>query len=276
MAVRADMIDIEDLDQRVFVPAARDELRHLAQTLNAMLDRIKDGVAAKERLIADTSHELRGPLAAMRAELDVSLRHDDLDPQARALLESQREEVARLARIVDNLLTLARIDEGHLALMQSPNDVLALAQRAVRAHCATADRAGVALLASGERVEVSCDPDRIGQVLGNLLDNAVRVSPPGETVDVRVTREGEEARIEVSDRGPGVPAPERERIFERFARLDAARSRDAGAGLGLAICREVVAAHGGRLELAEPDGTGSTFVVTLPTAGPLTAPVSSH
>lgn len=265
MTTRAAAIGIKELDQRVSVPPAKDELAHLAETFNAMLDRLESGVAARERLIADASHELRAPLAAMRAELDVSLRHDEMGDDARALLQSLREEATRMARIVENLLTLARVDDGQLDLLRTPQDLTEVARRAVETYGATAQAAGVRLEVSGESVRAPADPDRLAQVIGNLLDNAIRVSPRGATVRVGVSRQDGSAQIAVHDDGPGIPAEHRDRIFERFARLDPARGRAGGAGLGLAISREIVMAHGGALSLAPETNGGATFTITLPT-----------
>ncbi len=264
MTLRAGAIDIGMLDQRVWVPPARDELNRLAQTFNAMLDRLQRGVAAREQLIADASHELRAPLAAMRAELDVSLRHDDLAPEARAVLGSLQQEAARMGRVVDNLLTLARIDDGRLELLLAPADLRELAERTVRTHTAAAAAADVALSVTGDAQPLTCDADRIEQVIANLLDNAIRASPPGRTVRLTLTRDDTHAQLAISDDGPGIPAEHRERIFERFARVDTSRGRDGGAGLGLAISREIMQAHGGTLTLTAGDVAGSTFTMALP------------
>jgi heavy metal sensor kinase len=264
MTTRAAAIGIRALDQRVPVPVAADELAHLAETFNAMLDRLESGVAARERLVADASHELRAPLAAMRAELDVSLRHDELSDDARALLHSLREEATRMARIVDNLLTLARVDDGQLHLLRSPQDLTEIARRAADTYAATAEAAGVDLRVLGDPVPVVVDPDRLAQVIGNLLDNAIRVSRRGATVCMEVSHNGGTARLFVRDEGPGVPEDERDRIFERFARLDPARGRAGGAGLGLAISREIIAGHGGALTLEPATDSVTTFIIELP------------
>jgi heavy metal sensor kinase len=266
MTTRADAIDIGDLSQRIAVPEADDELAHLARTLNAMLERLEGGVAARERLIADASHELRAPLAAMRSEIEVSLRHDALEPGARAVLESTREEVVRMGRIVDDLLTLARADGGRLDLLVERLDLRAVADSAGRRAVGAAG-APVEIRVEGEPAMVRGDRDRLEQVVGNLLDNAVRVAPRGTRVDVRAWRHDGEAGITVSDEGPGVPPEARERIFERFSREDPARGRSGGAGLGLAICREIVLAHGGRIWVAGGTPRGSAFSFALPEAG---------
>jgi heavy metal sensor kinase len=265
MTARADRIGIDDLSERIAVPRVQDEVGHLARTLNAMLDRLERGVEARQRLVADASHELRAPLAAMRSELEVSLRHDELSNQARAVLSSARDEVVRMGRIVDNLLTLAQVDEGRLELLTGRQDLRTLADRAARGHRAAAAEAGIDVVVEGENVVAEADGDRIDQVIGNLIDNAVRFTPSGGRVRVLVWGDTIEAGIIVSDDGPGVPEEARERIFERFAREDPARGRSGGAGLGLAICKEIVRAHRGRIWVEGNDTGGSAFVVALPT-----------
>jgi two-component system OmpR family sensor kinase len=264
MTTYAERIDIADLSQRVAVPRARDELSHLALTLNSMLDRLQRGVEARESLIADTSHELRAPLAAMRSELDVSLRLDRLGDQARTVLESARDEVVRMSRIVDNLLTLARIDEGRLELLPAPLDLHEAASSVAKMHRSAAGAACVRLVLEGERLPVRGDCDRLEQVIGNLLDNAIRAAAPAGTVTLTTWRNRTEGGVAVSDTGSGVPAEARERIFERFSREDPARGPEGGAGLGLAICRDIVRAHDGRIWVEDNAPHGSTFLVALP------------
>ena len=267
MTTRAEQIGISDIpNQRLTIPRVRDEVSHLARTLNAMFDRLQEGVEARERLIADASHELRAPLAAMRSELDVSLGDDELASEARAVLLSARIEVVRLSSIVENLLTLARVDGGRLELLLEPYELGEVVAQAIRVHGQAAQAAGVELRVTGESCTVACDRERARQVVSNLLDNAIRYAPSGSVVLVKLWQSGGEAGVVVTDQGPGIPVPERERIFERFARRDRARSRDAGAGLGLAISREIVRAHGGRIWVGDHAGSGSggTFVVALP------------
>ncbi len=266
ITTRADEIGIDDLSQRIAAPRVQDEVGHLASTLNAMLGRLDEGVQARERLVADASHELRAPLAAMRSELEVSLRQDELSERARQVLTSARDEVVRMARIVANLLTLARLDDGRLELLVNPQDLTKLAEESVLAHHSAALAAGVEVVVEGESAELEADGERIGQVLSNLIDNAIRFAPPGSQVRVSVWHNKAEAGVTVSDVGPGLPAEARERVFERFSREDPARGRAAGAGLGLAIAREVVRSHQGRIYVTSPEGGGSAFVVSLPIA----------
>ncbi len=264
MTTRADQIGIDDLSQRIAEPRVQDEVGHLAGTLNAMLDRLEAGVQTRERLVADASHELRAPLAAMRSELEVSLRQDELPDSFRRVLASARDEVVRMGRVVDNLLTLARLDGGRLELLVARHDLRQLVDASARAHRAAAASAGVTVTVGGEPVELDVDDERIGQVLGNLIDNAIRFAPPGGEVEISMWHNGSEAGVTVSDDGPGVPEEARERVFERFSREDPARGRGAGAGLGLAIAREIVRSHDGRIYVTAREGGGSAFVVALP------------
>ena len=267
MTRRAERIGIGDLSERIPSAPIDDELGHLARTLNAMLGRIQGGVEARERLVADASHELRAPLAAMRAELDVSLRLDQLDHEARETLSSVREETVSMSQVVDNLLLLARSDEGHLELLLEEVDLRDLVDVAARSRRGAAEAAGVFIETDGAGVTLEVDRLRLLQVAGNLIDNAIRFSPRGGTVRISVWRATSEAGLRVADAGPGVPIDARERIFERFNRQDPARERGGGAGLGLAISREIVHAHAGRINVEDAEPTGSVFIVTLP-AGP--------
>jgi signal transduction histidine kinase len=269
MTTRAEAIGIDDLAQRVAVPRVNDELAHLARTLNAMLDRLQDGVRARERLIADASHELRAPLAAMRAELDVTLAQERLDAPARAALQFARDDAVRLTRIVDNLLTLARVDEGRLELLIGPHDLTDLAERAARAQSAAAGERRIDIEVAGDDVVADVDRDRFEQVLINLLDNAVRHSPDGGRVRMAIARGDAETRITVADEGPGIPPDAHERVFERFSRQDPARPRG-GAGLGLAISREIVHAHDGRIWI-DGGGPGTAIHIALPVRAATTA-----
>jgi heavy metal sensor kinase len=263
MTTRAEAIRIDDLS-RIAVPSVNDELAHLARTLNAMFDRLRDGVQARERLIADASHELRAPLAAMRAELDVTLAHERLEAPAREALQLARDDAIRLSRIVDNLLTLASVDQGRLELLIAPHDLTELAERAVRAQRATARARGIRLVITGQQLVADVDGDRLAQVLTNLLDNAIRHSPDSGHVHIAISRDGPDAHIAVTDHGPGIPPDARERVFERFSRQDPARRRG-GAGLGLAICREIVHAHHGRIRIDAHPPPGTTIHITVPT-----------
>jgi heavy metal sensor kinase len=264
MTREADTIGIEHLDERIDVPTASDEIRRLAVTLNAMLDRLERGVEDKRRFAADASHELRTPLAVMRSELDVSLRDADLPATARETLESAQEEVERMREIVENLLTLARADDGSLELLRSDVDLTEVVSAVTGDASALARPKDVTLAADGESVSVRADRARIEQVVTNLVGNAIRFSPSHGQVRVSTWSRDDGAGCTVTDDGPGVSPELAGRVFDRFVRGDAARPSDGGSGLGLAICREIVAAHGGRIWVDVRPGAGASFSFWLP------------
>ena len=268
MTSKAGEIGIDRLHERIELPRAQDEIGQLAVTLNAMLDRLERGVEEKHRLVTDASHELRTPLAAMRAELDVNLMDDALPPDAREVLESTREEVDRMSRIVGNLLTLARVDEGRLELLTTQVDLTDAIEAAVEPLRPLAAAKGLRLEVDAEHHEANADPQRLHQALTNFIENAIKFSNTGGAVSVSAWKRNGEVGVTVKDAGPGIPADARARVFDRFYRADPARGRDgSGSGLGLSICREVADAHGGRVWVESEEGKGSAFSLALPTDG---------
>jgi heavy metal sensor kinase len=264
MTARAAAIDLDRIEDRLVVPPTGDEVAQLATTLNAMLDRIARGVEEQHRLVADASHELRTPLAAMRAEIDVSLRADDLAPAARRVLESAREEVDRMARTVDDLLVLASLDEGRLALLVEPLDLHDVVSRAAASLRSLAGTRAVSLAVDGPAAPAIGDADRLGHAVRNLIENAIKFSPEGGEVAATTWAADGEVGVRVRDQGPGIAPELRERIFDRFFRADPSRTRaTGGGGLGLAICREIVLAHGGRVWVEGADPSGSAFSLAL-------------
>jgi heavy metal sensor kinase len=266
---QAGAIGVEQLHERVPVPPTTDEIAGLATTINAMLERIEHGVREKRRFLADASHELRTPLAVMRSEIEVSLRGGDIEPAARDVLASNAEEVERMSRIVDDLLTLARIDEGRLELAPSRVDLGAVAADVVAGLRPLAAAQGIPVTVSGGEVgaQVDADPERLRRAVRNLVENAVKYTGAGGRVGVEVWRRKGEAGLTVTDTGPGIPEALLERIFDRFVRADVARSRSTGgSGLGLSITREIVEAHGGRVWAESTPGEGSAFSMGFPRA----------
>ena len=242
----------EDLARRVPVPGTHDEVARLARTTNETLAALETSVERQRRFVADASHELRSPIASLRTQLEVGAAHPELLD-----LDGAVEDTVRLQRLAADLLLLARLDAG-----ERPAD--ARCDLAVLAAEEAARRAGVTVGARGA-AEVAGSRAQLGRVLANLLDNARRHARSAVTVDVR--REGEWAVVEVADDGDGVPEGDRERIFERFVRLDDARSRDdGGAGLGLAIARDVAVRHGGTLTVRDAPTGGALFELRLPLA----------
>ena len=263
---RVDAISGARLDRRVPEPAQPEEIARLARTMNAMLARLQASADEQRRFVADASHELRSPLARMRAELEVDAAHPESADRAATAASALAETVA-LQRLVDDLLLLARGDAGALPLGESPLDL----DEVVAAPVARARTAGVAVDDGGVRpVQVRGDRGQLERLVDNLLANAVRHARSRVVVTLAEQPPGT-AVLTVVDDGPGIPPAERDRVFERFTRLDEARAADAGgAGLGLAIARDVAERHGGSLRLAEPDAgsPGARFVVTLPALPP--------
>ncbi|MEU1819382.1 HAMP domain-containing sensor histidine kinase [Streptomyces roseifaciens] len=274
-AIRARMAEIttsHDLSRRVPEPASRDEVARLAATTNQTLAALETSVERQRRFVADASHELRNPIASLRAQLEVAHAHPEL-------LESEGllEEVTRLQTLAADLLLLARLDAGESAegAEGAERGAVDLA-RLVRAELvqrAATDRITPDVQITGEGHGVSGNASQLTRVLGNLLDNAQRHA--SSCVSVSLIREDDLVVLTVGDDGAGVPPAERDRIFERFVRLDDARSRDeGGAGLGLAIVRDVVQRHGGRISVGRAPEGGALFEVRLPlaNAGSGTAP----
>ncbi|MBB6419624.1 cell wall metabolism sensor histidine kinase WalK [Streptomyces sp. AK010] len=239
----------EDLARRVPEPDTHDEIARLASTTNETLAALETSVERQRRFVADASHELRSPIASLRTQLEVAAAHPELLDLAGAL-----EDTVRLQRLAADLLLLARLDAGE-RLGDARVDLAGLAREAAEG------RTGVTV--DAEPVEVAGSRGQLGRVLANLLDNAQRHARSAVTVNVR--REGDRAVVGVADDGDGVPEDDRERIFERFVRLDAARSRDdGGAGLGLAIARDVAVRHGGTLTAGRGPAGGALFELRLP------------
>ena len=266
---QANRIGIDRLEERIPLPRVSDEIGQLAATLNAMLDRLDRGVKEQHRLIADASHELRTPLAVMRSELDVALLEGELPTRARDVLASAREEVDRMTGIVENLLTLARVDEGKLELLRRETDLGELATEVACSLGVMSESRGVRVVLDTVPASLMGDRERLRQVVSNLVHNAIKHSPAGGEVRVRVWQDNENVGLEVSDAGPGIPEAARPHVFDRFYRVDASRSRaGGGSGLGLAIAREIVEAHGGRIWVQCPTGGGTSFFFTVPTQVP--------
>ncbi len=247
------------------------ELGRTASAFDAMLDELESSEAAARtseqrtrRFVADAAHELRTPLAGVQAVAEAAIAPGLAVEERERLHLLLLRESRRAGRLVDDLLVLARLDAG-LELRREPVDLRELASaEAERVRLLAPDREIEVGAADGEPVTVAGDAARLGQVLANLLDNAVRYAGAGGRIAVGVSGSDEVATVLVTDSGPGVPPADRERIFDRLVRLDEARG-DGGAGLGLAIARGIARAHGGELRCVQPpDGRGAAFALTLP------------
>ena len=256
MRARADEIRAERLAQRLPVPDADDEVRRLAETLNAMLDRLEQGFERERSFVADASHELRAPLARLRAELELALRPGRSPDELRAAVASADEEARRLSRLSDDLLVVARADQGRLPVRPEPlaaDELLGT----------VAGRFGLSAGVAAQHLSLLGDRLRLEQALGNLVDNALRHG--GGDVELHAVREGDRIVLHVLDRGPGLPPSLGGEAFARFTRGDSAREGD-GAGLGLAIVAAIAAAHGGRAGIDARPGGGADAWIEIPAA----------
>jgi heavy metal sensor kinase len=258
------------LDRRLPVENAGDELGRMAQTINAMIARLEQSFAEVRRFTADASHELRTPLTAIRTEAEVALARPLSEDDARQLVGSILEECGRLTRLTEQLLALAREDAGAARAAPEPVDLAALLRDVADVMRPLAEARGLRLVdeTDGE-VRAAGDPARLRQVFFNALDNAIKYTPAGGSVTVRTDRRGAEAVVTVADTGEGIAPEHLPRVFDRFYRVDKARSREqGGTGLGLSIAKGIVESHGGRIELDSSPGRGTTCTVTLPGDGP--------
>ena len=267
LAGEAKRITAERLHERLTVPNQRDEIGRLAAVINDTYARLESSFEQLRRFTSDASHELRTPLSVIRGIGEMGLRQTCTPAEYQDALSSMLEEVDRLTRLVDTLLRLSRADAGTSRLSRVVTDLGELARQVAASLAVLAEERRQRLnVEAAETVRVSCDPLVVREAVANLIDNAIKYSPSGSAVAIRVGRNANHATIAVADEGPGVTAEHRERIFDRFYRIDEARSRDSGgAGLGLAIAKWAVEAHGGCISL-ETSERGSTFQINLPFA----------
>jgi len=261
----AQTISAHDLSRRLNLDLPDDELGRLARTFDGMIARLDEAFRRQRRFTADASHELRTPLTVIKGDLSLALARPRDAQYYRQVLVEVDEEVDRMNRLVERLLTLARADAEGLPLHRQPvNLSLLLAEIVEQAH-PLAQAKGLELTAQiASDLTAEVDPDAITEVVFNLLDNAIKYTPAGR-VRLSAHLEGDGIRIAVSDSGPGISAEHLPHLFEPFYRVDRARSRElGGVGLGLTIARELVRAHGGDITVHSVPGEGSTFTVRLP------------
>lgn len=266
IAAKAERIGSHNLSERLPVANTGDELERLSVALNRMIQRLEEAFQHSRRFMADASHELRTPLTVLRGELETFVQEPGLAPEMRERLGSALEEVERLVNIVEGLFAISRLDAGEAQAESVKFDLGKLA-------ASTTDQ--MSLLGEDKNIKITCaaangvwvegDRARMKQVVVNLLDNAIKYTAPGGAVGLRVgTRDGK-AILEITDNGMGIPKESLPRVFERFYRVDEARSRElGGAGLGLSIVKSICAAHHGQVEAISTPGQGSVFRVELP------------
>lgn len=257
-------LDPGNLSERLPQTGARDELDELAGTINGLLDRLAADHAQVIRFTADASHELRSPLGAMRAAVEVALGKPREPEEYREVLTSLGEQCERLTALVNGLLLLARADAGEVEMSRGSVDLSALAADVAEMYEPVAEERGVTFRWNGSTpVPVLGDAARLRQLVTNLVDNAMKFTAPGGSVLLQVEKAGLAARLTVRDTGVGIAEEHLAHIFERFYQANPARS-SAGTGLGLSICRWIAKAHGGTIEATSDEGKGTTFVVVLP------------
>ena len=270
MAERARRIGVENLGGRLPVVNAHDELGRLAGTFNEVLGRLESSFAQQRQFMADASHELRTPVATARTAVSVALQvpHRTEDDY-RETLQIIEQQTGRLARMVDDMFTLARADAGNYPVQRGPMYLDELVEEVARAARVIADRKGVSIdVMVDEEASWTGDEELIRRMLVNLLDNSIRYAPPDSSVAIALQRPGDHYDITVTDRGPGIPLEAQPHIFERFYRSETARGRapadSGGAGLGLAIARWIARLHSGDVTLVASSAAGTVFRIRLP------------
>jgi heavy metal sensor kinase len=265
MSNQAKRISATNLQERLQVNNPKDELGQLAQVFNELLSRLQHSFENMREFMADASHELRTPLAIIRGEADVVLSKDREDGEYKESLAIIQDEAKRLSRIVDDMLALARADAGQHSLKVQEFYLNDLVEEVCRSMQVLATRKQVSLNLQPTADLTFCgDEDMIRRLILNLLDNAVKYTPSGGSITVKIERNASVVTITISDTGVGIPAEAMPHVFERFYRVDKARSRsDGGSGLGLAIAKWVAEAHNGSIEVVSQPGQGSTFRVML-------------
>ena len=270
LSQKAAAITQHNLTERLPVVHTGDELERLSLSLNLMITRLEDAINSSKQFVADASHELRTPLAVLRGEIENLAQDAELKSHTRETLGSALEEVDRLADIVEGLLALSRLDTGEA---QSERVRFDLAELVVT----TADQ--MSLLAEDKRITVvydsamsvviEGDQPKLKQVIVNLLDNAIKYTPDGGRIKLKIAQEGGVALLDVTDDGVGIPPEALPHVFKRFFRVDGSRSRDrGGAGLGLSIVKSICDAHGARVEVSSTPGKGSCFHLEIPLVSP--------
>ncbi len=259
-------IGAENLSERLVVNGPKDEIGRLVETFNEMISRLEVSFNKIKQFTSDASHELRTPLTILKGETEIALKTEDTVEGLKEVLASNLEEVNRMSRIVNDLLMLSRIDRGaERFVMEEVNLEDIVTEKFEQARTLARDKGIEVTLANSTRVAVRGDPVKLRQLILNLLDNAIKYTPEGGMVTISLDKANGNAVLVVSDTGIGINKDALPHIFDRFYRVDKARSRDlGGSGLGLSICKAIVTAHNGDIEVTSRQGKGTTFTVTIP------------
>ncbi|RPI54496.1 MAG: sensor histidine kinase [Acidobacteria bacterium] len=255
-----------DLNARIAVESTESELEQVASTLNEAFDRLRLAVEQERRFMADASHELRTPISVLRAETEWALDRERSPQQYKDALAVCRRAAHRMQDIAERLLTLVRVETASDAQELTPVPMRSLVDDVVTWLAPMAQERGVRLSVTGDPFIVSGDAEQLREALNNVITNAILYNKPGGSVAISTRQTGNVARIEIVDTGIGIPPEAVSRVFERFFRVDKARSREVGgSGLGLSIARTIFVAHGGDITCTSEPGVGSAFVISLPT-----------
>jgi heavy metal sensor kinase len=259
-------ISAERLNRRLPIANPTDEMGRLTKTINAMIARLERSFAEIRRFTADASHELRTPLTAIRTETEVALGKSLTTTDYHFLLGSILEECQRLTRLTDQLLTLCREDAGKMPPLREPVDLTRLVEVVVETMRPLAEVKRLQIDTAGNGpLRIHGDATRLRQVFYNLLDNAIKYTPEGGKIEIQLGKSNHAAVVRLRDTGIGIAPEHLPHVFDRFYRVDKARSREeGGTGLGLSIVQSIVTAHGGRIEMSSSPGQGTICTVILP------------
>jgi signal transduction histidine kinase len=263
---QAERIGRKELGERLPIIRSGDELQRLSLALNRMIDRLEEALTHNQRFSADASHELRTPLTIIRGELEALLEIPDLNKQALEGISSALDESDRMSRIVHNLMTISRLDDGGERIDMLPIELAGILKTTLEHMSLLADEKGIVMTCDAAApVWVTGDAMRLKQVIVNIVDNAIKYTPEGGNILVRLTTDDELAVLTVADTGIGIPAESLPLVFQRFYRTDKARSRESGGtGLGLAIVKAICSAHNGTVSIESAESKGATLRVQLP------------
>lgn len=265
VADAAEQIDAKALNQRLPQPQVQDEVGRLVQVLNHAFDRLERSFEQATRFSSDASHELKTPLTIMRGEIESALKAEVDNPRIESLLDGLLAETQRLCDIVEKLLLLSRADAGALTLSKETLDFSSICYELVEDAQILAGPKRIATeFAISPEVRVLADESHLRRVLLNLLDNSIKYNVEGGSLAISLRKSGSVAEFQIANTGPGIPREHQDRVFERFYRADPSRSSaTTGSGLGLSICHEIVAAHGGKMWLEQPQSGWTAFTVSL-------------